>query len=187
MAVRAPTRRGHLAPPADPYGTPPGSPQTAGGGRRRPVIVVGYDRREESEAALDAAVEQAGKLSTDLRVVHAVDLRDYPVDPDMADFEEQGQARLDEERRHVAAVLSGRGPSWSYIQARGNPASLLIAAAQDANTRMIVIGGHTPGIGGLIHRLLSPAVLRRLMKKSLYPVLVVTRANQTLLRSETAT
>jgi nucleotide-binding universal stress UspA family protein len=126
-----------------------------GGGSARPLIVVGCDRRAESGGALETAVRLAHELDAEVRAVHVVDLRDYPVDPDRGDWEEKGEERLVAERERISSLLVGRGVAWSYFQARGDPASALIAAA-GADSKMIVIGGHGPGLGGFVHRLVSP-------------------------------
>ena len=143
-----------------------------GGGSGRPVIVVGCDRRTESGVALERAIELARELEGEVRAVHVVDLRDYPVDPDRGDWEEKGKERLAAERERISSLLAGRGVRWSYVEARGDPAAALMATARGADTRMIVIGGHGPGLGGMIHRLVSPGVSRRLSKRSPCPIVV---------------
>ncbi|HET6965250.1 MAG TPA: universal stress protein, partial [Acidimicrobiales bacterium] len=76
-----------------------GSPTTA--------IVVGFDRSRASLAALAKAAELGGRMGAESPVVHAVDLDDYPVDPDADDWEAQAATNLEEERRRVAAALAG--------------------------------------------------------------------------------
>jgi hypothetical protein len=48
----------------------------------RAALVVGFDRRPESLTALATAAEPGCKLSAQLRVIHAIDLTGYRVDPD---------------------------------------------------------------------------------------------------------
>jgi hypothetical protein len=65
-------------------------------GKPTAAIVVGFDRSAASLAALGKAAELGAQLGAELHVIHAVDLSDYPVDPDAADWEEQAAASLEE-------------------------------------------------------------------------------------------
>ena len=73
---------------------PPSAPQA--------TLVVGYDRRPESQDALRVAAGLAERMDAELHVVHAVDLTDYPIDPDGFDWEQRARDALDEERAAVA-------------------------------------------------------------------------------------
>jgi nucleotide-binding universal stress UspA family protein len=69
-------------------------------------LVVGFDRDAVSRAALTVAADLAGRLAARLVVVHVVDLDDYPIDPEAADWEEQ---RAGGATRSVSAAWPARG------------------------------------------------------------------------------
>ena len=53
-----------------------------------PVVVVGYKNSADSRHALETAIGLARPLGALVRVVHVVEIGDYPVDPDSEDWEE---------------------------------------------------------------------------------------------------
>ncbi len=112
-------------------------------------------------------------LGAALHVVHAVDLSDYPVDPDAVDWEEQATHRLEEDRRQVSAALAGYPGRWSFVVVRAEPAEALDRAAQQLDALMIVVGVRTRGWRHLLERLSGPAVSHRLITHCRSPVLVV--------------
>jgi nucleotide-binding universal stress UspA family protein len=77
-------------------------------------LVLGHSRHASADLALHFAVDLAQRLHADLHVVHAVDLFDYPVDPDAADWEQQAHRALAEQRRRVEAALADSSLSWTY-------------------------------------------------------------------------
>ena len=89
------------------------------------VLVVGFDRRPESLAALETAAELGRRLAAELRVIHAVDLTDYPVDPDRADWEDKAQEVLQHEQETVAHQLLDYEFGWSYVALHGDPVRAL--------------------------------------------------------------
>src|SRR3954463_15216092 len=92
----------------DPDGDPAGG--VSGGSARaghRTTLVLGFDRDEASHAALAVAVDLAARLAAEIVVVHIVDLDDYPIDPDSADWEERAGEALAEERHQVEEALAG--------------------------------------------------------------------------------
>ena len=137
-----------------------------------PSIVLGYDNQPTSQAALTVAVDLAGRLGAHLHVVHVIDLRDYPIDPDAWDWETQGQAQLESEHQHVSAELASWTGQWTYHLHRGDPVRALSQIATDSSALMIVVGTHSTGT--VVQRLLalSPSVPHRL-EHSGTPVLIV--------------
>jgi nucleotide-binding universal stress UspA family protein len=141
----------------------------------RVSMVLGYDQTPESLDALTVALELGGRLSAFLHVVHAIDLQDYPIDPDTRDFEEKAAAMLAEERRVASELLRPYLWGWTYLAGHGDPASLLMRVANEHEALMIVVGSRGEGLHVLVERLISPAVSHRLIERSRRPVLVVNR------------
>ncbi len=142
-------------------------------GKAKASLVVGFDRSPASLAALAKAAEIGGLLEAELHVVHAVDLADYPVDPDADDWEEQAAQSLDDERLRVSTALAGYPGGWSYLALRAEPADALNRAAEQFDALMIVVGVRTHGWRHLLERLAGPSVSHRLIGHCHRPVLVV--------------
>lgn len=152
----------------------PGPVDAPGGGKRTGSIVVGHDQTEPSRAALAVAADLARHLGVPLHVVHGIDLDDYPVDPDLTDWEEQAAATLDRQRADVAAAL-GRQVigGWTYHAGRGDPVAFITAVANAHDAVMIVIGVSGGGISGAVQRLLGGSIFSELLRRQFRPVLVV--------------
>jgi nucleotide-binding universal stress UspA family protein len=103
-------------------------------------LVVGHSRDSASQEALRVARDLARRLNACLHVVHGIDLGDYPIDPDAADWEEQGERTLAEERDQVETALGTCPQGWTYSATRGDPVSLISAAAEDNDALMIIVG-----------------------------------------------
>jgi nucleotide-binding universal stress UspA family protein len=146
----------------------------------RASIVVGHDRMPESRNALVVAIGFASRLSAHVHVVHAADLRDYPIDPDAADWEERAADALVEERKVATELLRSHLWGWTYLAGRGSPAQLLMSVANEHDSLMIVLGSRGEGLHVLLERLISPAVTHRLIERSRCPVLVVGPATNLL-------
>lgn len=149
--------------------------ELARGGERSKLtsnLVVGVDRSSVSMAALRKGAEIAGLLGSGLRVVHAVDLSDYPVDPDADDWEEQARSSLERERSAVSAALASYAGTWSFIVMRADPAVALAAAARRFDALMVVVGAH-PGRWHRLGHMGSHSVAQRLVERCPCPVLVV--------------
>lgn len=139
------------------------------------TIVVGHARSAASQRALSVAVELATDLGARLYVVHVVDQRDYPVDPELPDWEAAGAAQLAAERAEVEQVLAGWSGEWSYDLRHGDPVHAISEVAAREHARMIVIGVRgRSGLGGALERLLgaSSSVVHALERADI-PVLVV--------------
>jgi len=63
-------------------------------GNRSPAIVVGCNRHPASLSALGTAARLGQPLDAVLSVIHAIDLADYPIDPDSPDWEEHCERTL---------------------------------------------------------------------------------------------
>jgi nucleotide-binding universal stress UspA family protein len=137
------------------------------------ALVVGHSRDPESQDVLRVARDLARRLRACLHVVHGIDLGDYPIDPDAADWEEQGERRLVEERDQVQTALAGCPDGWTYSAARGDPVSLISAAAEENDALMIIVGTRGEGLGPSIERLLCGSVSHGLIRRQDRPVLVV--------------
>jgi nucleotide-binding universal stress UspA family protein len=136
-------------------------------------LVVGHDRQPESVDALDVAMDFANRLNASLHIVHIVNLSDYPIDPDSADWETYASERLAEEKAMVAEALRDHQRSWSYYVGRGDPARRLMRVAQENDALMIIVGSHGEGVHTWASRLVEPAVSHHLIQQAHCPVLVV--------------
>ncbi|KQX69763.1 universal stress protein [Angustibacter sp. Root456] len=144
--------------------------------RSRCALVVGFDRNPTSRAALGFAVDLAQRLAADVHVVHAIDLSDYPVDPDSATWEDDAQAAVAGERALAAEALKDFTGAWTYRQAHGEPAEVLASVADEVDALMVVVGSRREGPGAAISHLVSPSVSKRLLgHAATRPVLVVPR------------
>lgn len=136
-------------------------------------LVVGHDRQGESRDAIDVAIGLATRLSAHLHVVHAVNLSDYPVDPELDDWGERANETLAEERVEVAKALSDHAFGWTYHGGHGDPAKLLMNVADEHDALMIIVGSRGEGWRLILERLLDPPVSHRLIQHAHRPVLVV--------------
>jgi nucleotide-binding universal stress UspA family protein len=136
-------------------------------------LVLGYDRSDFSEAALPVAADLARRLRAHLHVVHGIDLSDYPIDPDSADWEAQAQHALDTQQQQVADALADRALGWSYHAWRGDPVELLAAVAEETDALMIIVGSRGEGPGAVFDRILKRSVSHGLIARQHRPVLVV--------------
>ena len=151
--------------------TRPATP-TSDGGETAATLVVGFDGTVESVAALRAAADLGERLEAHLVVVHAVDLSDYPVDPDADDYEQQAEKVVEADRGAVTAALRDYRPGWSFRALRAAPADALRKVADERAALMIVVGFRVTGTHVVDH-LLAPAVPSEIIRRSGRPVLVV--------------
>jgi nucleotide-binding universal stress UspA family protein len=141
--------------------------------RPKTALVVGFDQTAASLAALGKAAEIGAQLQARLHVIHAVDLADYPVDPDADDWEEQAAKSLEEERQRVSAALAEYPCGWSFVALRADPAEALNRTAEEVDAVMIVVGVRSHGWRHIFERLAGPSVSHRLINHCHRPVLVV--------------
>ena len=138
-----------------------------------PTLILGHGRDPSSDHALTVAADLGRRLGARLHVVHAICLEDYPIDPDAADWEEQGAAAVAEERRHVEHVLADAPLQWSHEARRGEPAAVLTRAADEYYSLMIVVGSRGEGLSRGLARLADPSVSHGVIGHQRHPVLVV--------------
>ncbi|ODU06864.1 MAG: hypothetical protein ABS81_03445 [Pseudonocardia sp. SCN 72-86] len=142
-------------------------------------LVLGHSRFPASDDALHVAADLARRLHADLHVVHGVDLFDYPIDPDLPDWEQRARHALEQQRQRVEMALADSPASWTYHAGRGDPAELVIAVAEETDALMIILGSRGEGLGAAVERLLSGSVSRAVMRHQHRPVLVVPTAETT--------
>ncbi|WP_331766980.1 universal stress protein [Embleya sp. NBC_00896] len=139
-------------------------------------LVVGYETREFSGAALEFAAALALRLNARLSVVHVENPLDHPSDADLAgsDLEtEYVRISLGHHRACVDRILADFPGEWSYRNETGDPLHRLNAIARECDALMIVIGGPGVGPGTLVHRLLDRSVAKEMAKHADRAVLIV--------------
>jgi nucleotide-binding universal stress UspA family protein len=137
------------------------------------ALVVGHGRDPSSDHAIVVAADLARRLGVHLHVVHAICLDDYPIDPDAADWDEQGAIAVAEQRRHVERLLTGTAVRWSYEARHGEPAVVLARAGAEHDALMIVVGTRGEGLRRALARLADPSVSHAVIGHQHRPVLVV--------------
>jgi nucleotide-binding universal stress UspA family protein len=138
-----------------------------------PTLVVGHGHDPSSDHALLAGIDLARRLGGRLHVVHVIDLNDYPVDVDAADWEQRGAEAVAAEQRHVERVLADAPVPWTYEACHGDPATVLCTAAQEHDALLIVVGSRGEGPRRALARLLDPSISHGVIQRQRLPVLVV--------------
>ncbi|WP_158578597.1 universal stress protein [Spongiactinospora rosea] len=137
---------------------------------REQWLVVGYDRHPAARTALETAADLALPLSARLLVAHVLDLDDYPLDPDAADWEEAAGQAVAAERAQAETQLAGHPLPWTFQVEHGEPAPRLLDLAARHDALMIVIGAARHELGA---HLLTGSVARHLAQHADRPVLLV--------------
>jgi nucleotide-binding universal stress UspA family protein len=125
------------------------------------ALVVGYDPHPASRAALVFAGELAGALNVPVHVVHVLD------------GGQPTQRDSDRERQRVADALGGRDLQWTYHLVSGDPAQVLIEAADEHSALMLVVGRPETGVEATLGHLVTGSVARNVLRHSRRPVVVV--------------
>lgn len=136
-----------------------------------PVLVVGYHRSSVSLKALAEARRLGERLGAEIRVVHVVEVRDYPIDPDSHDFEEKGQEMIEAQEDTVRSAMADYPGDWSFEVLRGLAVEGLLKVAHRDSAMMIVVGGHGFGWGRFFA--LGESTLKPLLSRSEIPILVI--------------
>ena len=133
-------------------------------------IVLGYDESESAKRALQRTLELAKAFDAYVVVVsvaqalvptaHGIG----PVDP--TDPPELHR----EELLHAKAVLDENGVAADYVVELGDPADVIVEAADRKGASMIVVGTHEPGF---ISRLLGLSVSETVQRRAHCDVLIV--------------
>ncbi len=134
--------------------------------------MVGFDDQAASLAALRTAADLARRLDADLHVVHGIDERDHPVDPDAAVELWDSHARKALEHLHarVRETLAAHPGKWTYHAWNGDPVKLLVTVADEQDALMIVVGTHRHRS---LSRMMRSSVSRSLPRVAHRPVLLV--------------
>lgn len=128
----------------------------------RSVIVVGWTPTAQGEAAIEAAVVEAGRRDAVLHVVNASSGESY-VDSGIAS---------DEQLDALRAKLSGNGVEHEVVQSVGRlePADEILAAVDRLSAELVVLGirRRTP-----VGKLLMGSTAQRVLLQAPCPVLAV--------------
>jgi|KBSMisStaDraftv2_1062788.scaffolds.fasta_scaffold804439_2 nucleotide-binding universal stress UspA family protein len=134
------------------------------------TIVLGYDDSESAMRALtrvtqlakafDASVVAVSAAQALVAAAHGIGPID-PVDPPDLHREQLG---------HAKAVLDELGIEATYNVGIGDPADVILAAAEERQADMIVVGTSEPG---LISRLLGLSVSENVQRRAHCDVLIV--------------
>jgi nucleotide-binding universal stress UspA family protein len=134
------------------------------------TIVLGYDDSESAMRALrrvtqlakafDASVVAVSAAQALVSAAHGIGPID-PVDPPDLHREQLG---------HAKAVLDELGIEAQYNVGVGDPADVILAAAEERQADMIVVGTSEPG---LISRLLGLSVSENVQRRAHCDVLIV--------------
>jgi nucleotide-binding universal stress UspA family protein len=125
------------------------------------ALVVGYDPHPASRAALVFAGDLAGALNVPVHVVHVV------AGPDAAEGD------VDLERQRVADALAGTDLQWTYHRITGDPAEVLVEAADEHSALMLVVGRPETRVEATLGHLVTGSVARKVLRHSHRPVVVV--------------
>jgi nucleotide-binding universal stress UspA family protein len=137
------------------------------------ALVVGWDRRPASTAAVRFAVELAHRLTAHVHVVHIVDLDDAPIDPDAPDWGEQLRNSITAEVAEARDLLDELAASWTYHSGHGDPAELLAIVASRYRALMVVIGSPRGGLVSYFDAITGQSVARQMIGHRRTPLLLV--------------
>jgi nucleotide-binding universal stress UspA family protein len=137
-----------------------------------PALVVGFDDQASSLAALRTAADLAVRLGATLHVVHGIDARDQPVDPDtdVDTWDRFQHTALEHLRSQVEQTLVAHPGVWTYHAVAGSPAQSLVRIADEHRALMIVVGTHRHRS---LARMMRGSVSRGVAKAAHHPVLLV--------------
>jgi nucleotide-binding universal stress UspA family protein len=157
------------------------------------AIVIGYDGTDVAERALDRAAELAERFGSRLVVLtvgrsaaipqpalvpETVDAL-MPAGPMTSAFPPEStlpptEAERDEPTmrtlERARGILSARGIDADYVSAVGDPAELLLQAADEHDADLVVVGSRERGF---LERLLGDGVDEKLARKTRRDVLLV--------------
>lgn len=132
------------------------------------AIVVGYDGSECARRALERAAELCANGAT-LHVVAAAEIM-HQVKGSMGAVDPIGAEESEHALKEAGAMLRERGIAAKLIEARGDPAKMLVREAETADAELIVVGTHGRGLAG---RSLLGSVSTSVVQKAPCDVLVV--------------
>jgi nucleotide-binding universal stress UspA family protein len=133
-------------------------------------IVLGYDGSESAERALERTRELARALDAYVVVV-SVARALVPVSHGIGPIDPTDPPELHrEELLQAQAALDEQGIGADYVVGLGDPADVLLQAAEERRADMIVVGTSEPG---LISRILGLSVSETVQRRAHCDVLIV--------------
>jgi nucleotide-binding universal stress UspA family protein len=138
-------------------------------------ILLTTDGSEEADLAATTAADLAKSTSSELEVIHVLDVEPWRFPPDEQGNYPQRYEELREEARRlrdeqVEKIEAGGGSVAEAHLAVGRPAEEIVAYAQDQGAGLIVMGSR--GRGG-IRRALVGSVSDSVVRHAHCPVMVV--------------
>lgn len=134
------------------------------------TIVLGYDDSESAMRALTRVTELAKTFDASVAVVSVASVL-VPAAHGIGPFDPVDPPEFHEEQLgHAKAVLDELGIVAEYDLGVGDPADVIVAAAEERNADMIVVGTNEPG---LISRLLGLSVSEKVQRRAHCDVLIV--------------
>jgi nucleotide-binding universal stress UspA family protein len=114
-------------------------------------ILVPTDGSPTAEAAMEHALEIAGRYGAEVHVLHVISTRRYDtsIESAVAPLRERGEEYVE----RLAAAAADAGVAVTGAVEVGRPARLLLEYVDDHDVDLVVMG--TRGRGGLQHRLLG--------------------------------
>lgn len=138
------------------------------------VILVPVDFEEASMKAIELAKDLGAKLGSEVVLLHVYQLPVYTY-PGLEPAALPGfHAEVSAAASRAVQQLSAQTGGLRALLREGDPANEILAAAEDENVRMIVMGTH--GRRGLAHLFLG-SVAEQVIRKSNVPVLTVRAAS----------
>ena len=133
------------------------------------ALVLGYDRHPAGRAALTFAGELAGALNVPLHVVHVIsDGDDATGGPTNST-----SASASDETRHLEDALDAAHVQYTYHRLTGDPATILLDAANEHSAAMLILGRPEQGLGATVGHIITGNVARNVLRHSTRPVVIV--------------
>jgi nucleotide-binding universal stress UspA family protein len=131
------------------------------------TILVGYDRTDPSERALERAAELAAAYDARVIVTNVVP----PAKPDGRPRDPAPPPSEDTEQlANVVRHLAEHGVHARYVAAEGAPATTITSVAEEHDADLIVVGTRDAGLFERLHR---PSVSRSVSHRTDRDVLIV--------------
>ncbi|UQA58051.1 universal stress protein [Polyangium aurulentum] len=134
------------------------------------AIVVPIDFEEASLKALDLAKELAAQTGGEVVLVHVYQIPVYTYPGLEPTLVPSFHAEVTAAAKRAMATISTQAGNLRAMLREGEPATEILAAAEEAGARMIVMGTH--GRKGIAHFFLG-SVAEKVVRKSPIPVMTV--------------
>jgi nucleotide-binding universal stress UspA family protein len=134
------------------------------------TLVLGYDGSESATAALDHTVRLASRIGAHVVVVFAYYVTPLAGGEAAHDYRRALEEVGERDLARAVADLEAAGVETSTRIGQGKPADVILAAADEVDAGMIVVGteGENPITGALLG-----SVVLKLVQRSSRPLLVV--------------